>query len=93
MPFTHQTCLIVGLFLKVGDTWMYGAPSDPLKMMQNREIQRAWIECLETGAPECDYSNKVIQNMTRMLMKAPEVGDSMPTNRLYSSAKGSGVDC
>eukprot|EP00041_Stephanoeca_diplocostata_P006264 m.79354 g.79354 ORF g.79354 m.79354 type:complete len:876 (+) comp16268_c0_seq5:68-2695(+) len=57
---------------EVGDTWMYGAPSDPLKMAQNREIQRAWEECLATGDETCDYSNAAIQNMTRFLMKAPE---------------------
>lgn len=41
-------------------------------MMQNREIQRAWIECLDAGAAECDFEVPAIQNMTRFLMKAPE---------------------
>lgn len=57
---------------EVGDTWIYGVPSDPLKMSQNREIQRAWMECLDAGVAACDYSNPTIQNMTRFLMKAPE---------------------
>jgi len=57
---------------EVGDTWIYGVPSDPLKMAQNREIQRAWIECMDAGRTECAYDNPAIQNMTRFLMKAPE---------------------
>lgn len=28
---------------EVGDTWVYGTPSDPLKMAQNRALQRVWI--------------------------------------------------
>lgn len=41
-------------------------------MMQHREIQRAWIECLHAGVPACGFENPTIQNMTRFLMKAPE---------------------
>lgn len=59
---------------EVGDTWMYGAASDPLKMAQNREIQRVWVECMiEQRKPECQFSNPAIANMSRFLMKAPEV--------------------
>ena len=68
---------------EVGDTWMYGAPSDPLKMAQNRLIQRAWEDCLAKeraagghgGGDEssCEWENSAaIRNMTRFLMKAPE---------------------
>ena len=68
---------------EVGDTWMYGAPSDPLKMAQNRLIQRAWEDCLAKeraagghgggGESSCEWENSAaIRNMTRFLMKAPE---------------------
>ena len=58
--------------LEVGDTWTYGNPSDPLKMSQNRALQRVWIECQATGSPYCSASNPVIQNFTWALLKAPE---------------------
>ena len=70
---------------EVGDTWMYGAPSDPLKMAQSRELQRTWEDCLKrekdsgpggkaaTGEDSCDWDTSVaIRNMSRWLMKAPE---------------------
>jgi hypothetical protein len=63
---------------EVGDTWMYGAPSDPLKMAQSRELQRAWEDCLarekgRTGEDSCDYgSSSAIRNMSRFLMKCGE---------------------
>jgi len=58
--------------LEVGDTWMYGAASDPLKMAQNRALQRTWIECLDGGEAACQFSDPVIQNMSFFLLKAPE---------------------
>ena len=71
---------------EVGDTWMYGAPSDPLKMAQHRALQRAWEACLEAerqaaalgqpvavGEDSCEWENSyAIRNMTRFLMKTPE---------------------
>ena len=58
--------------LEVGDSWTYGNPSDPLKMAQNRALQRVWIDCIATGAPFCQHSNPVIQNFTWALLKCPE---------------------
>lgn len=58
--------------LEVGDTWIYGTPSDPLKMAQNRALQRVWLECLEAKRPECETSNPAIANFTWALLKAPE---------------------
>ena len=58
--------------LEVGDTWVYGNPSDPLKMAQYRAIQRAWIKCLQSHEPRCQPSDPAIQNMTFFLLKAPE---------------------
>ena len=63
---------------EVGDTWMYGAPSDPLKMAQSRETQRVWEECVArekgaTGENSCDWeTSAAIRNMSRWMMKTPE---------------------
>ena len=67
--------------LEVGDTWVYGNPSDPLKMAQFRALQRVWIECKEAGKPECQTTNPVIQNFTWALLKAPGM---MPCSSLYT---------
>ena len=68
---------------EIGDTWIYGVPSDPLKMAQNREIQRIWIKCLnhenESFAAACGANNPTIQNMTRFLLKIPEHTWGLPT--------------
>eukprot|EP00927_Polykrikos_kofoidii_P039170 TRINITY_DN33602_c0_g1_i1.p1 TRINITY_DN33602_c0_g1~~TRINITY_DN33602_c0_g1_i1.p1 ORF type:complete len:915 (-),score=109.28 TRINITY_DN33602_c0_g1_i1:19-2763(-) len=59
--------------LEVADTWTYGTPSDPLKMAQNKAIQRAWIRCMQRKLePRCAPSDPAIQNMTFFLLKAPE---------------------
>lgn len=58
--------------LEVGDTWMYGSASDPMKMAISRGLQRVWAECLESGEPACSYDNPVIQNFTWFVLKAPE---------------------
>lgn len=55
--------------LEVGDTWVYGNPSDPLKMAQYRAIQRAWLKCT---SERCQGNDPAIQNMTFFLLKAPE---------------------
>ena len=50
-----------------------GTASDPLKMAENRALQRVWIECLEADpSGPCAYDNPVIQNFTWALLKAPE---------------------
>eukprot|EP00928_Gymnodinium_smaydae_P032832 TRINITY_DN23684_c0_g2_i1.p1 TRINITY_DN23684_c0_g2~~TRINITY_DN23684_c0_g2_i1.p1 ORF type:complete len:910 (+),score=102.38 TRINITY_DN23684_c0_g2_i1:52-2730(+) len=58
--------------LEVADTWTYGTPSDPLKIAQNRALQRAWIRCMKRGEPRCQPTDPAIQNMSFFLMKAPE---------------------
>ena len=45
---------------QVGDTWVYGNPSDPLKMAQYRGLQRAWIRCM-AHEPRCALSDAAIQ--------------------------------
>eukprot|EP01062_Namystynia_karyoxenos_P023051 TRINITY_DN18872_c0_g1_i1.p1 TRINITY_DN18872_c0_g1~~TRINITY_DN18872_c0_g1_i1.p1 ORF type:complete len:1136 (+),score=352.05 TRINITY_DN18872_c0_g1_i1:92-3499(+) len=69
LPVKDQLPLVTG---EVGDTWMYGVPADPLKMAQNRAIQRAWIACMRSGEPRCQPDHPEIQNMTWFALKAPE---------------------
>jgi hypothetical protein len=46
--------------LEVGDTWIYGVPSDPLKVMQFRETMSLRAECYASG--ECsDDGNFALQ--------------------------------
>ncbi|CAE7189770.1 unnamed protein product, partial [Symbiodinium pilosum] len=58
--------------MEVADTWVYGNPSDPLKMAQYRAIQRAWVRCRARGEPRCADSDPAVQNMTFFLMKIAE---------------------
>lgn len=56
---------------EMGDTWIYGVPSDPLKNAQFRAANRLRESCLAAG--HCDNSDSRIQNFTRLLLKVPEV--------------------
>uniref|UniRef100_A0A7S4F6E6 Uncharacterized protein n=3 Tax=Chrysotila carterae TaxID=13221 RepID=A0A7S4F6E6_CHRCT len=55
---------------EVGDTWIQGVQSDPLKMATYREIARGLVSCIELGA--CDRHDKTVLNASRFLLKAPE---------------------
>ena len=75
-PVRDQLPVVTG---EVGDTWIYGVPSDPLKVAQNRVLQRVLEECIANESPEmkgeksCKWEeSKAIQNFTRFLHKAPE---------------------
>ena len=75
-PARDQLPVLTG---EIGDTWIYGVPSDPLKIAQNRELLRLYDECLENESPEmkgeqsCKWEeSSAIRNFTRFLQKAPE---------------------
>ncbi|XP_065831101.1 uncharacterized protein [Oscarella lobularis] len=55
---------------EIGDTWIYGVPSDPVKMQQVREIMRARSECVENNI--CNVSDYRFFNFSRLLTKGPE---------------------
>eukprot|EP01048_Picozoa_sp_COSAG05_P004600 COSAG05_NODE_254_length_12842_cov_140.995292_1_plen_827_part_00 len=57
---------------EIGDTWIHGVASDPLKMAQHREIQRQWIACMKSGEASCQHDDKTIERMTLFLHKAPD---------------------
>lgn len=57
---------------EIGDTWIFGVASDPLKMAQHREIQRQWIACMKAGEASCQQEDKTIERMALFLHKAPD---------------------
>lgn len=55
---------------EIGDTWIYGIQSDPLKVAQFRSILRLRANCIREG--ECDQSDLNFKNFNRLLIKASE---------------------
>ncbi|CAD7700287.1 unnamed protein product [Ostreobium quekettii] len=55
---------------EIGDTWIHGAASDPLKTAEFREVQRQRAACLGTGA--CSLGDPRVRNFSRLLMKYGE---------------------
>ena len=55
---------------EMGDAWIYGVPSDPLKNAQFREVARARDECVSSGA--CNTSAPAMRDFDRLLVKVPE---------------------
>ena len=55
---------------EIGDTWLYGVPSDPLKNMHFREMSRHRRACVAKGA--CDPEDLTMQRFDRLLTKIPE---------------------
>lgn len=55
---------------EIGDTWLYGCPSDPLKNVLFREISRRRADCVATG--RCSIEDLAMQRFDRLLTKIPE---------------------
>ena len=55
---------------EIGDSWINGVASDPVKTMHFRALQRARSRCLEARA--CDVAEPNFANFTRLLLKVPE---------------------
>eukprot|EP00039_Didymoeca_costata_P022315 m.4244 g.4244 ORF g.4244 m.4244 type:complete len:806 (-) comp2940_c0_seq1:86-2503(-) len=55
---------------EIGDTWAYGAASDPLKLQVFREISRERVACLNSGV--CDIQDVSFMRFDRLLLKIPE---------------------
>jgi len=55
---------------EIGDTWIHGIASDPIKTMQYREIVRARTACVQSG--KCDIRSPQFQNFDFLLAKLPE---------------------
>ena len=55
---------------EIGDTWIQGIASDPLKSSMYRSMALSLDQCLKDGA--CDLSDPVVSNATRFLVKLPE---------------------
>ena len=55
---------------EIGDGWIYGVPSDPLKMALFREAARQRQACIAAG--ECDPGAPAMRAFDRLLMKVSE---------------------
>eukprot|EP01090_Pellita_catalonica_P011857 TRINITY_DN2446_c0_g1_i1.p1 TRINITY_DN2446_c0_g1~~TRINITY_DN2446_c0_g1_i1.p1 ORF type:complete len:760 (-),score=113.06 TRINITY_DN2446_c0_g1_i1:691-2970(-) len=55
---------------EIGDTWIYGCPSDPVKVAQFRAVMRARTSCVESGV--CRSSDATFRNFDRLLLKLGE---------------------
>lgn len=83
-PFLHHLPVVER---EIGDTWIYGASSDPLKVAKARAAYRAREACVNAGA--CDAKSEPhLRDFDRLLIKISEhtwgwKGGSMmkPVNR------------
>lgn len=55
---------------QIGDTWIQGASSDPLKVAQFRAISKVRADCVASG--ECNMNDADFQTFDRLLMKVGE---------------------
>ena len=55
---------------EIGDTWLYGVPSDPYKNHLFREMSRHRRDCVEHKG--CDVESMTMQRFDRLLTKIPE---------------------
>jgi len=78
---------------EIGDTWVFGVASDPLKMKWYRRINRMRSLCIERG--DCQLEDARFYNFSRLLLKIPEHTWGLPdvqdnanwTNEQFSRAK------
>ncbi|XP_074653316.1 uncharacterized protein LOC141907538 isoform X2 [Tubulanus polymorphus] len=55
---------------EIGDTWIQGIQSDPLKMAKFRAFMRTRTHCVESGY--CDLNSHMLYNSSRFLIKLGE---------------------
>lgn len=67
--------LLPVLDTEIGDTWIYGVPSDPVKQARARAMMRQRSSCLASGA--CALENPVFRNFSRLFVKYPEHTDGL----------------
>ena len=76
---------------EIGDTWLYGVPSDPLKNVHFREMSRRRRACVEER--RCHPEDPTMQRFDRLLTKVPEVTSAYYSNfrDLTTFGTGSGL--
>ena len=78
---------------EVGDTWIQGVGSDPLKMSQYRAASDALTQCFNDE--KCSFDDPEVINATRFLVKLPEHTWGLPsvydnvnwTNNMFETAR------
>ena len=66
----NNTNVLPTLNQEMGDSWLYGGASDPLKIMRYRSAARLAGLCIASGG--CSVSDPVFGNFSRLLVKAFE---------------------
>eukprot|EP00823_Brevimastigomonas_motovehiculus_P008810 TRINITY_DN824_c0_g1_i2.p1 TRINITY_DN824_c0_g1~~TRINITY_DN824_c0_g1_i2.p1 ORF type:complete len:655 (+),score=144.20 TRINITY_DN824_c0_g1_i2:280-2244(+) len=57
---------------EIGDTWIYGIASDPLKLAQLRTMSRLRSACVHSPSSACDSTSTQFANFSRLLLKGTE---------------------
>ena len=66
LPPYHDAIPVISQ--EIGDTWIYGTPSDPVKHATMRAMMRGWARYLEEGGAR----DSVYLNASRLLVKSVE---------------------
>jgi hypothetical protein len=67
MPVRSQLPVVTS---EIGDTWLYGVPSDPYKNVCFREMSRLRAACVASS--ECVPTSMTMRRFDRLLTKIPE---------------------
>ena len=78
---------------EIGDTWIQGVSSDPLKMSQYRAASTALAKCFDEE--KCSFEDTKVSNASRFLVKLPEHTWGLPsvydnvnwTNAMFEKAR------
>ena len=55
---------------EIGDTWLQGIQSDPIRVSEYRSLQKAYSDCI--ASTNCDHTDVRVQNASRFMMKLNE---------------------
>jgi hypothetical protein len=69
-PLDKLVGLLPVIDKEIGDTWVHGVASDPLKVAKMKNIQRLRTNCLNAG--QCDPNNVNFKNFSRFFIKNGE---------------------
>jgi len=66
----YLTCSVLLFSGEIGDTWIFGVQSDPVKTANFRAASRARAACI--ADPHCPSDTAAFFNFSRLLVKVPE---------------------
>lgn len=80
LPAVHDRLPVVTG--EIGDTWLYGVPSDPHKVRLMRALMRARVRCQRSAS--CESASAAFADFSRMLLKTGEHTWGMDTKRFLA---------